>query len=55
MGLVKLFEEKDIFLIEVNLLVIMFEGNLYCLDVKLVIDGNVVLCYLDLVDMYDLS
>ncbi|MGB3623209.1 ADP-forming succinate--CoA ligase subunit beta [Ketobacter sp. MCCC 1A13808] len=55
MGLAKLFEEKDISLIEVNPLVITSEGNLHCLDAKLVIDGNAVLRHPDLADMYDPS
>jgi succinyl-CoA synthetase beta subunit len=53
MGLAKLFEEKDISLIEVNPLVITSEGNLHCLDAKLVIDGNAVLRHPDVADMYD--
>lgn len=55
MGLAKLFEEKDISLIEVNPLVITNEGNLHCLDAKLVVDSNAVLRHPDLADMYDPS
>jgi len=40
MGLAKLFQEKDLALIEINPLVITPEGNLHCLDAKLGVDGN---------------
>jgi len=40
MGLAKLFKEKDLELLEVNPLVITDEGNLHCLDAKVIIDGN---------------
>ncbi len=40
MGLAKLFQEKDLALIEINPLVITDEGNLHCLDAKLGVDGN---------------
>ena len=53
MGLAKLFADKDLALIEVNPLVITSEGNLHCLDAKLVVDGNAVLRHPDLADMYD--
>jgi succinyl-CoA synthetase beta subunit len=39
-GLAKLFQDKDLALIEVNPLVITTEGNLHCLDAKLVVDSN---------------
>ena len=42
MGLAKLFQEKDLALIEVNPLVITDEGNLHCLDAKLGVDGNAI-------------
>ena len=40
MGLAKLFKEKDLELLEVNPLVITDEGNLHCLDAKVIMDGN---------------
>ena len=40
MGLSKLFDERDIALIEVNPLVVTTEGDIHCLDAKLSIDGN---------------
>ncbi|MFE8069662.1 ADP-forming succinate--CoA ligase subunit beta [Marinobacteraceae bacterium S3BR75-40.1] len=40
LGLAKLFEEKDLALIEVNPLVITEQGNLHCLDAKVGVDGN---------------
>jgi succinyl-CoA synthetase beta subunit len=40
MGLAKLFQEKDLALIEVNPLVITDDGNLHCLDAKIGVDGN---------------
>ena len=39
-GLATLFKEKDLALIEVNPLVITDEGNLHCLDAKVVVDSN---------------
>ena len=40
MGLGKMFKEKDLELLEINPLVITDEGNLHCLDAKVIIDGN---------------
>jgi len=40
LGLAKLFVDKDLALIEVNPLVITDEGNLHCLDAKVVVDSN---------------
>ncbi|AJD48019.1 succinyl-CoA synthetase subunit beta [Isoalcanivorax pacificus W11-5] len=40
MGLAKMFEEKDLALLEINPLVITDEGNLHCLDAKINIDGS---------------
>ncbi|MDN3649409.1 ADP-forming succinate--CoA ligase subunit beta [Reinekea marina] len=40
LGLAKLFEEKDLALLEINPLVITDEGNLHCLDAKMVVDSN---------------
>lgn len=40
LGLAKLFEEKDLALLEINPLVITDQGDLHCLDAKLNIDGS---------------
>ena len=40
LGMAKLFKERDLALLEINPLVITSEGNLHCLDAKIVIDGN---------------
>tara|TARA_B110000483_G_scaffold145435_1_gene173590 strand:- start:67579 stop:68745 length:1167 start_codon:yes stop_codon:yes gene_type:complete len=42
LGLAKMFQEKDIALIEVNPLVITDTGDVHCLDAKLVIDSNAI-------------
>jgi len=55
MGLVKLFIEKDVALCEVNPLVIKDDGDLHCLDAKLVIDGNALYRHPDLHEMNDAS
>ena len=39
-GLAKLFDEKDLALIEINPLVITEQGNLHCLDAKVNVDGS---------------
>ena len=55
LGLAKLFQEKDLALLEINPLVITTEGNLHCLDAKIVIDGNAVYRHKDLQAMHDPS
>lgn len=55
LGLAKLFQEKDLALLEVNPLVITEEGNLHCLDAKLNIDGNALYRHKDLQAMRDLT
>jgi len=55
MGLAKLFQEKDLALIEVNPLVITTEGNLHCLDAKLSVDGNALYRQKQLREMHDPS
>jgi succinyl-CoA synthetase beta subunit len=42
MGLAEMFKEKDLELLEINPLVITDEGNLHCLDAKVIIDGNAI-------------
>jgi succinyl-CoA synthetase beta subunit len=53
LGLAKMFEEKDIALIEINPLVVTDEGNLHCLDAKVGIDDSALFRQKPLGDMYD--
>ncbi|PIE39370.1 MAG: ADP-forming succinate--CoA ligase subunit beta [Gammaproteobacteria bacterium] len=55
LGLAKMFEEKDLALIEVNPLVITEEGNLHCLDAKLGVDSNAMYRQKQLQEMHDPS
>lgn len=55
LGLAKIFEEKDCSIIEVNPLVITKEGNLHCLDAKVVIDGSALYRLPDIEALYDPS
>jgi succinyl-CoA synthetase beta subunit len=55
MGLAKMFQEKDLALIEVNPLVITDKGDLHCLDAKLAIDGNAMYRQNALREMHDPS
>ena len=55
LGLAKLFQEKDLALIEVNPLVIKKDGNLHCLDAKLGVDANALYRHKDLQAMHDPS
>lgn len=55
MGLAKLFEERDLALLEVNPLVITDEGNLHCLDAKINIDSNAIYRQPELKEMHDPS
>ena len=55
MGLAKLFKEKDLELLEVNPLVITDEGNLHCLDAKVIIDGNAMYRQSQIKEMHDPS
>ncbi|GAB2590566.1 ADP-forming succinate--CoA ligase subunit beta [Nitrincola alkalisediminis] len=55
MGLAKMFQEKDLALLEINPLVITDAGNLHCLDAKIVIDSNAVYRHKDLQAMHDPS
>jgi len=54
-GLANLFKDKDLALIEVNPLVITTEGNLHCLDAKIVADSNALYRHADLQAMHDSS
>ena len=55
LGLAKLFKEKDLELLEVNPLVITDEGNLHCLDAKVIIDGNAMYRQPQIKEMHDPS
>ena len=55
LGLPKLFEERDLALLEINPLVITDEGNLHCLDAKIVIDSNAMYRQPALKEMHDPS
>ncbi len=55
LGLAKLFQELDLALLEVNPLVITEEGNLHCLDAKIVIDSNAMYRHPKLQAMHDPS
>ena len=39
-GLARMFEERDLSLIEINPLVVTAEGNIHCLDAKVSLDNN---------------
>ncbi|MEE9333596.1 MAG: ADP-forming succinate--CoA ligase subunit beta [Granulosicoccaceae bacterium] len=54
-GLMKLFHEKDLALVEINPLVITKEGDLICLDGKINIDSNAMYRLKDLEQMRDKS
>lgn len=55
LGLAKLFQDKDLALIEINPLVIKTDGNLHCLDAKLGVDGNAIYRQPQLKEMHDPS
>lgn len=55
MGLAKMFQEKDLALIEINPLVITEQGNLHCLDAKLGVDSNAIYRQKSLAEMHDPS
>ena len=40
MGLAKMFRDRDLSLLEINPLVLTVEGNIHCLDAKVVVDSN---------------
>ncbi|MEK9780098.1 MAG: ADP-forming succinate--CoA ligase subunit beta [Gammaproteobacteria bacterium] len=54
-GLVNLFIEKDLSLLEINPLVITSGGNLHCLDAKINIDSNALFRQKEIQDMHDPS
>ncbi len=53
LGLARMFEEKDLALIEINPLVITTEGNLHCLDAKIGVDSNALYRQAALREMHD--
>lgn len=55
LGLAKLFEDRDLALLEINPLVITDEGDLHCLDAKINIDGNALYRQPELKEMHDPS
>ncbi|MCH9690562.1 MAG: ADP-forming succinate--CoA ligase subunit beta [Gammaproteobacteria bacterium] len=55
LGLAKMFEEKDLALLEINPLVITDTGNLHCLDAKIVIDSNALYRQPQIREMHDPS
>ncbi len=54
-GLARLFEEKDLSLLEINPLVVTGDGDLLCLDGKINIDGSALYRHPDLAAMRDKS
>jgi succinyl-CoA synthetase beta subunit len=54
-GLARLFEDKDLALLEINPLVITSEGNLHCLDAKIGVDGNALYRQKQIQEMHDPS
>ncbi len=55
LGLAKLFQEKDLSLIEINPLVVTAQGDLLCLDAKVSIDSNAMYRHPELKEMHDPS
>ncbi len=53
--LAKLFVEQDLALLEINPFVVKTDGNLHCLDAKIVLDGNALFRHPDLKAMDDPS
>jgi succinyl-CoA synthetase beta subunit len=53
--LAQLFVEEDLALLEINPFVVKTDGNLHCLDAKIVIDGNALFRHPDLKAMDDPS
>ena len=55
LGLAQMFQEKDLALIEINPLVITDQGNLHCLDAKVVVDSNALYRHPELKEWHDPS
>ncbi|HEC13034.1 MAG TPA: ADP-forming succinate--CoA ligase subunit beta [Acidiferrobacteraceae bacterium] len=54
-GLCRLFQEKDLSLLEINPLVVTKSGQLLCLDGKINVDDNALFRHKDLVELRDTS
>ena len=54
-GLARMFQDKDLALIEINPLVITEQGNLHCLDAKIGVDSNALYRQKALQEMHDPS
>lgn len=52
-GLARLFEEKDLSLVEINPLVVTKEGDLLCLDGKINVDDNALYRQMEMMEMRD--
>jgi succinyl-CoA synthetase beta subunit len=54
-NLYKMFNEKDMSLLEINPLVVTKDGNLVCLDGKMDFDGNALFRHKEIMDLRDLE
>jgi len=54
-GLARMFEERDLSLIEINPLVVTTEGNIHCLDAKVSLDNNALYRQKEMVALNDPS
>ncbi len=55
LGLAKMFVDLDLALVEINPLVVKTDGNMHCLDAKVVADGNALFRQPKLQEMHDPS
>ncbi|MFT5163256.1 MAG: succinyl-CoA synthetase beta subunit [Alteromonadaceae bacterium] len=55
LGLAKMFVDLDLALVEINPLVVKTDGNMHCLDAKIVADGNALFRQPKLQEMHDPS
>lgn len=55
LALAKMFQERDMELLEINPLVITKEGNLHCLDAKVSVDNNALYRQIELAEWRDLT
>ncbi len=54
-GLAKMFQDKDLSLLEINPLVLTADGKMHCLDAKVVVDGNALFRQSAFKEMHDPS
>ena len=54
-GLARMFEERDLSLIEINPLVVTTEGNIHCLDAKVSLDNNALYRQKEMAELNDPS